>query len=493
VEDYKNSTIYFKKHPDYPIEKGFEYRHSPDGNSTIYKLKAGYGYYFDNKFELLDSVGEWYQDLEESKIYYYPGNNNPREIEGTVYDFGIYLKNVEFIVIDNLHIDKYAKGCIHVEGKAGHLKITNNTITNSSRFGINLGIHSSFCEIINNTLKNTHARCITGAVLSNTIIADNTIKNVGIIPGYGWSGNFSPIGIMIHNIETKIQKPPFSHDNVIRHNYIDSCGYSGIRLDGYNNTCEYNHINNCMLTLMDGGAIYSFARQYNVSYNNKYRHNIIMNTRGYAKATPSDHSSAIAIYMDNYTHNMLIENNTILNNTNAAGILINDASNRNTIRGNNFYNNDRGILFSEWKVIGGNYDNLVEDNTVYCKTPNQKAVIIANHKVGLFSPAVLKNNAYCSLVEKFYFKYQTYHKNYKNIKELDGEGWKLEVGEDLNSHFVGIDMVDVYKEGGKIFYNDTRENKIIDLSNSSYFGFDGKKIQGKFTLEPFSSIILLQQ
>jgi len=490
IRDFRDKTVYLEKHPDFPIEKGFEYRHTPDGNSTIYKLTRGDGYYLDNKFELLDTLNEWYQNSDSKQVFYY-SDKNPLQLEATVLDYGVLIKKATNIVIVGLHFDKYSKAAIHVEGMTTNLIVKGNKITNISRFGINLGERSSHCKIKDNFLKNISGRGITATQLSNSVIKGNTIKNVGLVPGYGWSGNFSTMGILLNNLETKIQEPPYCHDNIISYNNIDSIGYSGIRMDGNHSVCESNIVNNCMLTLNDGGAVYCYARQPGVTYNSVFRKNIIMNTHGNTESVPGDHNMAIALYLDNNSHDMLIEDNTILNNT-STGIVINDASFNNTIKGNNLYNNETGIVFSEWKTIGGIYGNEVSSNTIYCKTQNQKAISIANSKVGVFIPGKLSKNYYSSLTEKFYFHYQTYHNSFKNIKELNLEGWQQETGQDINSISIALNKVDTYKDGAKIFYNSTLQDKKIDLSDGEYYNFKEEKMPSDIILEPFSSIILLK-
>lgn len=494
VKDFKKSTIHVEKHPDYPIERGFEYRHSPDGHSTIYNINKGWGYYLDNKYELIDSVGEWFQDVEKGKVYYYfPGGNTPRDIDAAILDFGVKVDNSDYIIIKGLQFEKYGKAAIHVEGKSKNLTVEGNKIKNISRFGVNLGQQSANCMVKNNHLHDIYARGITANQLQESIISGNTIRRIGLVPGYGWSGNFTIMGIVLHNLETKNQTPPYTNNNIVKNNVIDSIGYSGIRIDGYENTCEYNYLSNCMLTLGDGGALYSYARQWGVSHHNVYRNNIISNTVGNTEGTPSKHNAALAIYMDNYTHDMLIENNTVMNNVTSTGLLINDASKQNTIRGNNFYNNELAIAFSEWRVIGANYGNLVENNVVYCNTSEQKAARVANHKAGIFSPAIFRDNYYCSLDEKFYLQYQTYHDDYKKIKLLNGKGWQQELGQDLNSFFIETDKVDTYKEGAEIFLNPTREELVIELPAGTYYNFKEEKIQTpSITLQPYSSIILLK-
>jgi len=492
IRDFKHSTVYFEKHPDYPIEKGFEYRHSPDGNSTIYKIQKGYGYYIDNKFELLDSVGEWFQNQEKGMIYYFSDNNPANlDIDATVYNYGVFIDNANHVEITELHFEKYARGCIYVNGSSSNLTVQNNEFYNSTRFAIDLGINSSYCQITNNDIRSITARGITACQLNNSNISNNQIRNIGLIPGYGWSGNFSPMGILIHNEETKNQNPPYAHNNTISYNRIDSCGYSGIRADGYENVIEYNILDHCMLTLNDGGALYCYARQPNVTYNSVFRNNFVMNTRGSTESTNHHHNMAIAIYMDNYSHDMLVENNTIMNNV-SSGIHINDASFKNTIRGNKLYNNTKGITFAEWRNIGMNYGNKIEGNTIYCIGKEQRAIVCANSKVGSFFPGKFDNNYYCNMDEMFYFNYETYQQNYKTIKQMALEGWQLELGQDLNSVSIGVNKVDVYKEGAKIFMNPTNEPKTFNLSDGEYFDFEENKIGEKVNVEPFNSLILLQ-
>ena len=80
---------------------------------------------------------------------------------------------------------------------------------------------------------------------------------------------------------------------------------------------KYNYINGACQMLHDGGGIYTY-NGYNYSdagvAGSVIDHNIILNVYGNTDGRPSEGSGpyyGFGIYMDNATHDVLIENNTI--------------------------------------------------------------------------------------------------------------------------------------------------------------------------------------
>src|SRR5690606_3306233 len=94
--------------------------------------------------------------------------------------------------------------------------------------------------------------------------------------------------------------------------------------------------------------------------------------------------------------------------------------------------------------------------------------------------------------------YNTYisHYNSTNVFRIDEatnfsfEGWKAVTGQDANST---IDITRfVNGETEEIFYNDTKQTKTFNLGNSVYKDIYRQQVPQTFSLEPFTSKILIK-
>src|SRR5690606_19894376 len=73
---------------------------------------------------------------------------------------------------------------------------------------------------------------------------------------------------------------------------------------------------------------------------------------------------------------------------------------------------------------------------------------------------------------------------YKAFKD-----WQSVYGNDINGS-LSIDVLSS-SETEQLFYNDTKQPKTFNLNTSVFKDIYGKEVTGKFTLEPFTSIILI--
>src|SRR5690606_32004612 len=128
----------------------------------------------------------------------------------------------DYITIQNSQFSFAGLDAINIWGNYGN--ITNNIISSCNQTAV---------KVIGNQHK----------------ITQNTIERVGLIEGQALSGNLTN-GIAINN-----------NDCLVKNNVIRNTGYCGIKLSSTADviTIQNNYIHDVLLTLNDGGGIYTSA------------------------------------------------------------------------------------------------------------------------------------------------------------------------------------------------------------------------------------------
>jgi parallel beta-helix repeat protein len=412
-------------------------------------------------------------------------------IEAGVFDYGVKFENeIHDIVIQGIVLEKYTGAGTYSAYPVWNLDIRDNVYRNMDGSGIRLDGIPTHCTISSNRMDRINSRAISLMRAVDCTVTGNQISHTGLIRGYGLSGVNGASAISMPNLETQVQSEPFAHNNLIQFNTIDSCGYVGIRVDGHDNTIINNVISNCMLTLNDGAGIYCFARQTGVTFKNTIQNNIVINIIGDNTGTPGNSLIAKGIYLDNYSHENMVEGNTIIN-ARSAGILVNDGSNRNKILNNNLFGNNAGISFAEWRSVGQNYGNEVKGNSVICAKASQKAIDLINHISSEMKPAIFENNFYCNFYDQYFFRILTNHKIYRNTSEMSFDVWKDRTRQDGTSKSLNPGDLVKYPGGAILLSNEGKIEKEYSIKEKKYYYIDGKRAGESITLEPFRSVILL--
>jgi len=481
------------------VVKDFTNRTITISESSSNQLNAGWGYYFDNKFEQLDTIGEWFYDKDVQKLYYYP---DPKKVEGislkaTVYENGFRLKkHTHHIDIKNITIEMFHRNGIIADGNNQSINISKNKISQISQTGILFNDHSSDCLIDGNLITHINGRGIFALEPQSMKITNNYVSSIGFIPGYGISGVNGMLGIAIGNKEEmKKGVSTIAQNNTISFNRVDSTGYGGIRMDGANSILENNEISNSMFYLSDGSAIYCWATSENYTFNNIIRNNVIHDVYGNKEATPSMKGvAANGIYIDNNCYEIKVEGNQIFN-ISGSGVHINSDAYNNSVTNNTIYNCGTGLSIAEWSKPKATYGNIISENVVFCKTPDQNGAELMNWLLPYTNTmGVLSKNTYYNFFEKYYFQ-QSYLSEDKDEKiniKYNFEGWQKKLGNDkdgiayqLNSKLAGF-------SNSNIYFNAGNTNKTINFENSEMFDLEGKMIN-TFELLPFSSKIILSK
>jgi gliding motility-associated-like protein len=359
-----------------------------------YTPTAGYGYYLDNHLDFLDNNNEWYYDESAQKIFYY-GNSNPGNGLATIYDYGAkFGTNVSNITFDGLTFKYQYYDAINLYGTISNVNITNCEFRDIARHAITFTGAFTKINISNNLFQDIYGSGIMSSSLSDTEISFNTFKDIGLWQGYGAVFGFpinnnSGIGISGKNIH-------------VHHNTTENTGYSGIRVDGQDNIIEKNIVKNAVLTLNDGGGIYTWGE---VSFNSTFRFNLVDNVVGNTDGTPGKGLIIAALYLDNGSHENTIEGNILLNSSH-MGLLSNRGTSGHIIKDNMFFNYDlNGIVFANDTDDRINVNNLFTGNTLVSLKPNNYFISKSTtNTTDNYDPGTLNSNTYFNPFNEIGFK-----------------------------------------------------------------------------------------
>ncbi|MFW5872472.1 MAG: right-handed parallel beta-helix repeat-containing protein [bacterium] len=489
VELHEGKKIKIKEYPS-------------DYGKTSDEITQGSGYFFDNKFEELDSVSEWYFNPINKELYYKPISDISKvKLEGVVYHDAFTLKQgVSYVEIVGLQIANFHNYGINARGENNNINVVDNDFKNINATAIHLSTYASNCLIENNNISDINGRGIIAVESEKVTITSNNLENIGLKYGYGISGLNGMTGIVLVNIEEeKDENSRNSNNNTISYNRIKNTGYSGIRVEGVKNQVKNNVVQNAMLVMNDGGGIYSWSKggEY-YTHDVTISGNIIENVYGSKEGLISTfHMQCIGIYLDNRTQHVTVENNIICNTL--KGYFSNTYSKNNIFRNNIVYNTSTGLEIGDYMNPLVTLGHVVENNLFFLEAPDQHAVKLVSYSAPSTAPmATFKGNKYYSMHEPFMMSEVLEHDNKQSratyIYEMDV--WQNKLGHDkdgyakLYNHPWKKEMKSPFSKS-TIVYNDTKLPKIIDLKGKMYYDLEGNKLPNTFQLPPFESKIML--
>ncbi len=444
-------------------------------SSPVYDLNESEGFYLTNKLEFLDSPGEWYYDTSTETIYFWtPDGSSPAnyQIRGAVYENGLEIYNKSYISIQNIDITQsveygiYAKYC-------PYLILDGNNISNPDGTGIFVaGGNSTNVQIINNSVTGANHYGVL-SYISHSTVSDNQVDNTAMHGGLGLTGISYNSG---NGIEIR------GDSNIIRYNRIINSGYHGLRFYGVNTQVEYNYIDGACLTIDDGGGIYTWSGDINSAgaSGSVVRYNIVLNVTGNrdGRSLP-DRLKGYGIYMDDNTHDILIEHNTVAH-SGGANIFLHGNGDM-VVKNNTLIDAQYGLLIVQDQ--GGTRN--ISNNIIYAFDKS----ILGNEIEKMVrwrsgSTAATDSNTYIN------------HYNSEDIFSIelvnyDFETWKTATGQDsLSTCDTTAFSIGKSEE---LFYNDTKVPQTFDLGNYVYTDIYGEEISGELTLEPFTSQIVIEE
>lgn len=437
---------------------------------TTQNAIAKHGYFIQNDIRTLTLFGEWFHDIKAGRIYFFFGSSDPsaRKIEVATLNTVIDNRGGDYIIIDDLTVQG-ANNCLisSINTVSDYFSIKNSNLSYSGIDGIQLW--GTAGSVTNNNIAYCNQTAITTVGTQHTITG-NKIEKIGLLAGQANSGNLSN-GIVVHN-----------NDCIIKNNTIRSIGYCGIKLSSTADiiTIQNNFLDSILLTLNDGGGIYTAAE----GIARKIVGNIIINVIGNMDGTPyPDRPIARGIYLDVNSTNVTITGNTVAN-CSESGYMIHRANN-NILENNTAFNNNNGMFFQN---SSGSFirNNSLKNNIFFAKGPSQLALKFTStaDDIPLFGTA--DNNYYTRPVDDddvFYTNAPATGYKYRNLA-----GWQSFTSQDRNSKKSAVTVSDTSKID--FYFNPSTSNKIISLSQPM-IDVTGKKYSGSVTLLPYTSVILM--
>jgi hypothetical protein len=429
-------------------------------------IKVNQGFLLMNRLEFLDSSGEWYYNTVTKTVYLWtPNGNSPDnyEIRGSVIDDGVYLLNQDYITIRDLNILQQREKGLFVNG-------TNLIIDNNQIEGQGYGIFSEGAKsdwvIQNNKIDDVNGKGIY-TWISNSLIRDNEVTNTGNFETLGFNGTTSDNGGSGLEIS--------GDGNTIGYNRIIGASYNGIFWRG-RSVLQYNFVKDVCLMKSDGGGIYTGSPTASGSL---VAYNIIDHVVGNNTGGTTGRNLGEGIYLDEPTLNITAEFNTVIRCSN-SGIFLHRVENH-IIRKNTVF--DARQCFNASKYSGTVKSNVNNNLFVIAKAtddydPRQLAISYSGGNV-VFDNNIYVNGFASDLVFKNStpFGYNTF------------EQWKAFIGSDYNSTYISTDLS--AGETQEIIYNATKIAKTFNLNGAVAKDINRNPIPGTFTLQPFTSIILV--
>lgn len=446
-------------------------------DNLTYDYNAGFGYIFLNHRNAVDLDGEWAHDVTNG-IVYYQSNFDPNNsrIEASYFESCISLTDSSnYITIQDLAIIGGRTYNLRAKG-ARYLTINNCKILSSGGNAVDMH-ESTKPTLTNNTISNSNNNGINADECSGMICTDNIVSSIASKPGRGWNGNGQYIGIKFYN----------GKNGVIKHNIIDTTGYSGIQFFKATNTfIDSNYVNYTCMVNDDGGAIYGW--QNSVAPGNYIRNNIILNAVGVPEGTNADYHSAHGIYVDDGGENLVIENNTVYKCR--LGIFIHNSRNLK-IRNNTVFDNIYQLTLKKkggYAIIDCDFIN----NKLVCGElyKNKDVQYCLYEQYVDMGTNRFDSNYY---VNPFRLKPIYYYTDAESF-DLTPEEWKqYDGGPNGKSAPITFEESGIDNPDDLYFfeYNATKTPKYVTL-NETYMDFDGNIVSGTIEIPPYGSEILMR-
>jgi parallel beta-helix repeat protein len=434
-------------------------------------LNVGEGFFLMNKLAFLDQAGEWSYDSGSKTVYLWlPNGDSPAnyDVRGSAYDRGIFASGKDYIKVQGLELLQQAGKGIEISNCSNWV-IDGNDFNYPDGYAIMEETYGENHTISNNKIKGPNHIGIQLRT-HNTKVTDNVITNVGLYDNIGITGNgkfYYGSGIFING-----------RKNIIRHNRITDINYNGIFFAGPDNLIEFNFIQNICLMKGDGGGVYTTQPGTNPTTGSVIKHNIIINSVGSNDGFTSKVQFGEGIYIDESAHGVTVEYNTVYRSSN-AGIKLHKCD-ANIVR----YNTVMDARYAIQLLNHSGSTKTQVNNNILFSTGNGDVNNYEPRQLMLrvSSPnATVNNNIYRNPYESTgIFKKDSY---------VGFSEWKSETGYDSNSKCNHTKLNTGEKE--KLFYNDSKSDKSINLGTKVYKDIDGNQVTGSFTLKPFTSRILI--
>ncbi|MGC9353560.1 MAG: right-handed parallel beta-helix repeat-containing protein, partial [Mariniphaga sp.] len=459
-------------------------------SSPSYGFSGGRAFFLNNHLAFLTQAGEWYYDAATLTVYLWtPSGDTPAnyEVRGSVLNNCVYAVKRDYITLRDLALEQSKKNALH-SNAVNYLVADNLTVDNPGSVGFYV-TNSRNLKVSNNYIRGAMG---DGIYINNESIdwvgeaveiIDNEIRDVGVFDEIGIDG----LGFC-NGIFARIKNA------VVKFNKIFNNGYNGIQFYGQNTRVENNFIDGYCKTLNDGGGIYTWVGESSDrplpvnSRGSQILSNIILNGNddgtGYLEVH-NNQSGVRGIFTDLAAEGVLIEGNTIVRSS-AQGIFYNQ--NINVISKNNIlFDNPKGFRYTHNSIYGRGNEfsgnivcNIASTADWYFSSPLNPQLASTNKNHG---DLMMNDNVYIDRHRSSVFR------RTDTYEFLDILNWQDILDLDKNSIFISANLNSGETE--QIFFNISKESKIYLLNNAKARDIYGNPISESFTLNPFTSKIVI--
>jgi len=426
--------------------------------------KTGRYFFIQNDLKCLTKDEEWYHSTSDNKFYIY-GNPSDKSIKISCLNYLIYNNGYDYINIDGLNLSGAIVFGIYMPSGNTYCTVQNSTISFIGESGIRCenGTYHTYDNNIFNDINRASMYVTTSGYFK---IINNTISDIGILPGGSYRATQNN-GMFLSGFS----------NSLVQYNNITKTGYNGIYIKGGNTEITNNFINYACILLDDGAAIYTSGKSLTGLV---FSGNIILNSG----VSNSNARLAEGIYLDEFSANITVKNNSIANCL-FAGIK-NHKGNNNNITNNTCFNNGTGIFLQNSSSTANVINNLKINGNIFVAKDNKQIALrfysladdipgFGNADYNYYLRPVDDNNVICTSSPSTGSKY-------RNLKE-----WQTFSRQDLNSQKSPIPISDT----SEIFfyYNAFKSDKTISLPKPM-IDITGVKYPNIVLIQPYTSIVL---
>lgn len=439
-------------------------------------LNPGYGYFFSNDLRTLDQEGEWAYDASQKKVYLYSQSNpNGNEISYAFEDNVITVSGATGVGISGLDI---------VQGNSSNvffLNTSNVSIENSSlKAAGTMGLYiqrSSYAQVKNCFFKENNLRALYIRVAcSNITVTNNVFEDIGTNAAYGEEKGL----YCIYNESSG------SH---FISNHFENIGGGAIISGGANQLIKKNRIKNALTLLDDMGAIYVNNDLGDLT-GTVIEENMVSNCYGEYWSTPRTTGFVHGIYLDNFSSNVTVRNNTVFN-IDGSCYYMHRLTNNTTFTGNTALNGVSSEVYmynmmADAKIF---FDNNILVSTV--DNPKHNSLNYDSRHTHFDLSGTYSNNHLIRPKRDEKIRLKTY----ETSGATTDRQFSAYQFESIRPNFINTHPSPFMIDSANIlfYYNDTETDTIIQLNvNSVYVDVYGNTHCQNVILNPFCSIVLFK-
>jgi hypothetical protein len=440
----------------------------------------GLKFIIQNDIRTLDQQNEWYYNPSTKKLSIYSTSEPVNVKVSTVADL-VKVSGKNYVTFKNIEFTGSNEKTFNI-ASANIIKIDSCNIYYSGAVGIYGGYTNSDKLTVSNCSfnhSNDGAIGVTSMFRSATLSA-NTITNTGIIYGSGrpaTSGtNNSGFGVAIS---------AQGSGSLIENNTLTNTGYVGINFNGSDIIIRNNYIKKFNQINHDGGGIYTWNGMDKINYPSNsgteiYNNIIIGDT--IVKEPGHPLSGDMGIYLDDNSNGIKVHDNTVEIPL-GYGIYLN--GNHNV----QIYNN---IIFNSLYGIAFNHDHTsnvsFNYNTVIAKSLTQY-IYWLDPAEGIINRITANNNILDRPINSDKIMDLLIRKPSWSRPSYSLSQWQSFSRQDINSKTSPVSITS--ENNIQLFYNNTKQARTFNLGGSTFKDIEGKTVSVSFTLQPFTSKILI--